>query len=414
MVFEPRSRATCEPSDRVALRSSQRGNAVRQSTLTANTRDTRVLAFYPNYNNDAWVSHICVSLCEHMRGTSLALDLLVPASDPHARRGFIRDAVPSWLRRAVYRLDKSERLSRMFALPKFKRALANVDATYLWAAVPLSFFDAVARRGVPLVLERINCHRRTSMRILDEAFAKVGLPASHGNDDRTLAEEDEKLRRAALVFSPSPWVKESLLEAGIPEHKILASSYGWSPQRIRPRAQAPNPDAPFTVLFVGSLCIRKGAHLLLDVWAASGIAGRLLLAGRVEKDFATVCGHLMQRDDVEYLGLLRDVNAAFERAHAFAMPTLEEGSPLVVYEAMAHGLAILTSPMGAGAVLRDGVDGLVRAPHDRDAWIAELRRLARDHDLCARLGQSARARVSDFTWDKVGARRRAQLLAALG
>ncbi len=374
---------------------------------------TRLLAFYPNYNNDAWVSHICVSLCEFMLGPSLAIDLLVPASDPSARRTFVRDAVPAWLRRPVYRVDKTERLSRMFALPKFRRSLAEADAAYLWAAVPLAFFDAVAGRGIPLVIERINCHRRTSMRILDDAFARAGLPASHGNDDRTVAQEDDKLRRAEFVFSPSPLVSESLIEAGVEPHKILPSSYGWSPQRIRPRAQAPSPETPFTVLFVGSLGIRKGTHLLLDAWAAAGIAGRLLLAGRVEKDLEVVSSEHLRRPDVECLGLLSDVNGAFARAHAFVMPTLEEGSPLVVYEAMAHGLAILTSPMGAGEVLRDGVDGLVRQPHDRDALIGELRRLASDHDLRQRLGDSARARAAEFTWEKVGARRRAQLLAAL-
>lgn len=377
----------------------------------------RVVGFFPSYNSDSWGSHICLSLCEHMAGPGLPIELLVPASDPQARRSFTRDCVPNWLRRAVYRVDRTEKLSHVFARRGFRRALENADLAYLWAGVPRTFFAIAEAAGIPFVLERINCHRRTAHRILAEAYARVRLQPPH-DEARAHAEradEEYKLERADFVFAPSPLVAESLLDAGIDAGKILRSSYGWSPRRIRPQPPRPVGRRQFTVAFVGSLCVRKGTHLLLEAWAAAALPhARLLLAGRLDSDIATLCADHLRRSDVRHMGHLTDVNAVFALADAFVFPTLEEGSPLVVYEAMAHGLPVLTTPMGAGEVVRDDREGLVRTPYDHDAWVEDLRRLARDHDLRQRLGQAAQARAGDYTWDKVGARRRAQLLAAFG
>ena len=68
---------------------------------------------------------------------------------------------------------------------------------------------------------------------------------------------------------------------------------------------------------------------------------------------------------------------------------------------------------GAFIELEDGIEGLVQDPYDRDAWIANLRRLASERALREALGVAARARAREFTWSKVGARRRALLLSAL-
>ena len=104
-------------------------------------------------------------------------------------------------------------------------------------------------------------------------------------------------------------------------------------------------------------------------------------------------------------GYVRNVPAVFRSADVFAFPTLEEGSALVVYEAMASGLPGLYSPMGAGMVARHEQDGYVMDPYDEEAWVAALRRLAGDRELRQRLGKSAQERAQEFTWPKVGRQR---------
>lgn len=69
--------------------------------------------------------------------------------------------------------------------------------------------------------------------------------------------------------------------------------------------------------------------------------------------------------------------------------------------------------MGAGGIVRDGIDGMILDPYDEDAWVESLRFLAASKDLRARFGNSGRQWIQEFTWEKVAHRRKASLLERL-
>ena len=92
-----------------------------------------------------------------------------------------------------------------------------------------------------------------------------------------------------------------------------------------------------------------------------------------------------------------NVGAVYDEADIFSFPSLEEGSGVVTYEAIAHRLSALTSPMGAGAIVRDGTDGLVAAPYDSDALVESLRKLAFSPELRSQMGDSVRQQAEKFT-----------------
>jgi glycosyltransferase involved in cell wall biosynthesis len=374
----------------------------------------RLVAYLPHHNDGASThSYACLSLCEHMQGEDLAVKLHVPTADAAGRRRFVREAVPGALKGVAYRLDPTARLVRALARRRFRRALRGADVAYLWAATPEAVYADVREAGVPLVVERVNCHRATSRAILEDAFRRAGIPPAHGITEESLAEERRKLAMADWIFAPSPLVRRSLLEEGIPEERILSVGYGWSPRRVAlqrpPRAAGATP----AFLFLGTVCVRKGAHLLLDAWAAAGGPGRLEICGPVLPEISTLAAHHLARPDVATPGPVAPFARAIGDAEVFAFPTLEEGSSLAVLEAMASGLAILTTPMGAGEIVRDGVEGIVLDPFDREAWVAALRRLASEPSLRARLGEAAELRARQFTWAKVGAKRRELIARAL-
>ncbi|MEW6251305.1 MAG: glycosyltransferase family 4 protein [Planctomycetota bacterium] len=373
----------------------------------------QIKALHPIYCSGRAVSHTCLSVCEHLRNRHIRIGLLVPASDPAARRVFTRDALAPWLRRIALRLmGESDRLQH-FTERKFLRWLTPEDVAYLWPGVSLAVYERVKAGGGTLIVERINCHRATSRRILDEAYARLGWRPTHGIRDADVELERRKLALADLVFAPSPTVRASLEQAGVPGARILSVSYGWDPRRFAGRDRSLPPADGLTVLFVGYLCVRKGAHLLLSAWAQARVPGRLVLAGRVAPDIAANCADQLNRPDVVHIAHTDAIGAVYRSADVFAFPTLEEGSPLVSYEALACGIPLLISPMGAGEIVRDGREGLVRDPYEQAAWVAALQRLARDRDLRAALAVGAAARAGAYTWPHAGARRRRVLLAAL-
>ncbi|MCB1155572.1 glycosyltransferase, partial [bacterium] len=109
------------------------------------------------------------------------------------------------------------------------------------------------------------------------------------------------------------------------------------------------------------------------------------------------------RPDIEFLGFRNDVPALMAASHVFCFPTLEEGSALVTYEAMAHGLPMVTTAE-SGTVAEDEKSALLVGAGDFEATARALARVHGDADLAARLGEAARARVAEYPWADYGAR----------
>lgn len=270
-------------------------------------------------------------------------------------------------------------------------------------------------RGHTIFLERANTMDHTAQRLLADAFTRAGWSFELPYVEKDPEEDRTHVLAADFIFSPSPGVTDSLREQNfVPRERILETSYGWEPARFTTRSPAiPGIDGT-TFLFVGGVGLRKGAHLLLEAWSRARIRGRLVLVGDVESLIARRCANHLSRVDVIHRGYDPDPGPWFSCADVFVLPTIEEGSPLVIYEAMAHGLPTITSPMGAGSVVRHEVEGLVLDPHDREGLVRAMQRLAEDRTSRERLGSAARERAADYTWDKVAERRYALIKTALG
>ncbi|MEG4317839.1 MULTISPECIES: glycosyltransferase family 4 protein [unclassified Microcoleus] len=329
--------------------------------------------------------------------------MVVPNCPPSDRGYNIVESVPRYLKWLYYRVGDTAQSS---AEKRFLRDLNDFDAVYLFPPTSLETFRKVKQQGKKSFFERINCSTKKAKIILDDAYGRLGIAPQHGITDAMIQQEDEEMSLADFIFCPSPEVKKSFLEIGVPEDKLISTSYGWCPKRFPNISPKKQPSDTVTVVFVGSVCVRKGAHLLLQAWEKAGLKGRLLLCGRIEPAIAEICSDILGRSDVIHIDYTTNVGAVYCEADIFAFPSLEEGSPLVTYEAMAHGLPVLTSPMGAGGIVRDGTDGIVADPYDSEALVESLRKLALSPELRAQMGYSARQQAEEFTWEKVARRRK--------
>jgi glycosyltransferase involved in cell wall biosynthesis len=96
-----------------------------------------------------------------------------------------------------------------------------------------------------------------------------------------------------------------------------------------------------------------------------------------------------------------EVARYLQASHAFLLPSLSEGLPTVVLEAMASGVPVVATDCGGvSEALTDGVEGFVVPSRDPDALATALMRLWREPELRTRMGEAGRRTVeSRFTLD---------------
>jgi glycosyltransferase involved in cell wall biosynthesis len=331
------------------------------------------------------------------------------------RHGLYRDAIPRgivWA--AASRLLSAEKTLR-FAESKYFRQMRKGDVAYLWPGASLELYRRVKSQGHVIISERINTLRANSKTILDREYTALGIPVDHGITEDSVRDEFGCMELSDFIFSPSPAVTASLAQVGIAAGKILQASFGLKESEILNRSGDTSRNGPVTAIFVGRICIRKGIHLLAKAWENAGIDGQLRIVGNVSPEIADFFHEfLLTHDTVEHVGYTQDLKSIFEHADFFILPSLEEGSPLVTYLALGASLPVIVSPMGAGGIITDQREGLVVDPEDEKRLSGAIRKLAGDDSLRREMGSAAGKTAREYTWEKVGTRRRMQLLEKLG
>jgi glycosyltransferase involved in cell wall biosynthesis len=108
-------------------------------------------------------------------------------------------------------------------------------------------------------------------------------------------------------------------------------------------------------------------------------------------------------ENMVFLGFRDDVFSVLKRMDLFCLPSLSEGLPNALMEAMAVGCPVIASRVGGVEVLiEDGRNGVLVPPGDPAALERAIEGLVDDPDGRRRLGREARATIEDrFNWEKI-------------
>jgi glycosyltransferase involved in cell wall biosynthesis len=199
------------------------------------------------------------------------------------------------------------------------------------------------------------------------------------------------------LFAPSEYVRGTLVASGIPEERVIVAQYGVDPERFRP-SPSPDFDGIFRVAFAGQICRRKGIPMLVEAWNELALPNaELNLYGRPDKGLIGLLG-ASRKNGVFVRGFV-DTAVALPKNQLFVFPSSQEGSAKSVYEALACGLPVITTP-NSGSVVRDGVEGFLIEPNDKEALKERIRFFYDERRRLGDFGREARRAGEYYTWKR--------------
>lgn len=164
------------------------------------------------------------------------------------------------------------------------------------------------------------------------------------------------------------------------------------------RAECGLAPADRLVVAIGNLYPVKGHRFLIDALARlpRSLSVHIAIAGRGSEEAALVshARALGIEERVHLLGLRSDIAAILSSADAFVHPSLAEGTPVAVLEAMTLGLPIIASSVGEIPQLLANGAGLLVAPTDTAAIAAALSNVLTHSDRAREMGARAALRAA--------------------
>jgi glycosyltransferase involved in cell wall biosynthesis len=214
-------------------------------------------------------------------------------------------------------------------------------------------------------------------------------------------------RRFDAVVAVSEPLGGALARSGVPKRSLHVIPNAWDDtvtflDREAARALLGVPSQEVRIGWAGRLSEEKGPDLMLEALALLGDGVTLSMLGDggrpgVREELRARAEKLGVAKQVTWHGLVPDAARLFRAFDVFALSSRTEGTPIVLFEAMAAGIPVVASAVGGVPNVVSSTEALLVSPNDPQALAAALRRACEDQRGGAQRAAAARARLQrDF------------------
>ena len=260
--------------------------------------------------------------------------------------------------------------------------------------------------GKPFFLDQSTSHPVATQTIMQEVAR--AYPDWQGTIETRLPEmlvcEEQEYRLAKKIVAASSFSKKTLVTHGVPVEKIVVNPYGVDLHLFH----TPGPGTerrPLRFLFLGTISARKGVPLLVDAWGKMALKeAELWLVGPSKTHERNLIPAL---PGLRLLGPCphRELPDLLRQCDVLVFPGYCEGFALVLLEALASGLPIITTEATAGPdLITDGVEGRIIPTGNLDALCEAMQEFARQPNKAQEMSLAARRCAERFSWDSYGDR----------
>lgn len=297
-----------------------------------------------------------------------------------------------------------DRMSLDFTRRTSRRLQQDIDAVYAYEYTALEAFEGAERRGIARILDYPSLNSR-QFEYLQRQEQSRYPDLKDGNEayferkfEGRQARRDAEMQRADVIITNSSVALASHINGGADPRRIFAVPYGAPPaiEAVRPRSAR----GALKVIWAGTFGIRKGAHHFIDAWRALGargeavadIYGAVSLPSRLWRPAPA---------GMQFHGSVArpELFEAFEAADVLMFPTLSDGFGMVVTEAFARGLPVITTDQaGASDLVEHEKNGLIIPAGDPESVRRALNWCLENRERLGEMRCAALASAKGWQW----------------
>lgn len=287
-----------------------------------------------------------------------------------------------------------------------RRYIKNADIFVFYNGSGLSSCKRAIKTNTITVVEAVNSHVDYQEKLLKEEYRALNLPWQPFQQ----AEKERRIKEYELadyILLPSEFVRQSFIEYGFKPEKLIKVPFGFTQLGISQgeRIKVRKPGDAVTILYVGSVSVRKGLIYLIEAFRDLDYANKkLVIVG--PKAHVTGLENIEIPEGVEFTGTLKgaDLENAYKSADIFCLPTIEEGLALVLGEALSYGIPIVTTVnSGASDLFDDNKEGFILPIRNSRALQEKMQLLVNDTELYNSMHIAAVKKSSELNgWEETG------------
>jgi glycosyltransferase involved in cell wall biosynthesis len=287
-----------------------------------------------------------------------------------------------------------------------KHGLQNATGVYGYEYSALASFQEAERRGLARIYEVPSPEHDFVENLIQGEIER--LPEfDDGRREYFLARQARRTERrrqewafADIVIANSTFTRDSYAAAGRDVSKVRVVPLGAPPAHPDSIENGNSEIEPLRVLWAGVFAIHKGAHYLLSAWKqmASKNAATLDIYGAVllpEKALRGLPASIHFHPTIPHLELFEQ----YQKADVLVFPSLCDGFGMVITEAFAHGLPVITTNRaGAADLVRHWENGLIIPAGDAEALAEALEWCVKHRTELKAMRRTAVDTASSWQW----------------
>ena len=283
------------------------------------------------------------------------------------------------------------------------------------------FFDFFAKYKIPKikngilfsVLPNLQCNKRAKklgftnvistvyhpefgMDILETEYKKYNLPINPSHEKRIYNRHIESLKYADFIISPSEFTKNTFVDRGFDKEKIFVVPIGTDLKITTKKTH----NQKLQFLFVANAMLTKGLQYLIEAWKNCKIDdAELVICGSIPPETEKIVMDDIKRiQNIKYIGFVSNLTDYYQSASVFILPSILEGMPRVVADAMTFELPVITTSI-SGPQIKNGFNGIIVPNRDINSLKDAIMHFYNNREEITKMGKNAANTVKNLTWE---------------